>query len=556
MVTHVPSSPTFSTDAFSQRAQSTSSSVPPYQRRPYPTYPPSAAHSVARLPLVQSQPPASNPRSSYVPSRDPSVSSSASTLAAPTENRRRHHHRGRHARTTSGIIASRATSENEFPWFSQSGDVEIILRDRGHSKEQRYLLHALILSQNSGYLAEELGQRHVSTHVRARGPYMPETARRYYFELDWSNSASEFPVLVQKSVQEATSRAPRPAANTSVLRTLANTISRRRRSSSSSRSHTYHDRNASTSSLSSEADTDILMAYHNLFSTFYHHTPTLSSTNLATAYVECKSLLSLAALHNALPTIRPHVNHHLLGFGPRLHAQIAKYPASYLKLGHLARSRLIFSEALIHVVGQWPAGSQQLHRSTVDSKLLDLIDDKVDELDDLKSRIDAKLFRITLTTSRGERTSPGNAWFDWLAVSLFRDWFAEHTTPPPAPILRDRDGDGHRRRRSRDREQRRRESAYDPSGTYRRIAAGEQAYLTRDELKRFLKSDHPPGREVHIRENVKRLDRGIAEVKSLASTIVRPLVRNFLEGGLGKYEWLTCTRVEERDFDFVWGSAA
>jgi len=67
---------------------------------------------------------------------------------------------------------------------------------------------------------------------------------------------------------------------------------------------------------------------------------------------------------------------------------------------------------------------------------MDLIEDKVEDLEDLKARVDAKLFRLTLTTSRGERVTPSNAYFDWLAVSLFRQWFVESTKPLPAPILK------------------------------------------------------------------------------------------------------------------------
>ncbi|RJE21615.1 hypothetical protein PHISCL_06050 [Aspergillus sclerotialis] len=89
----------------------------------------------------------------------------------------------------------------------------------------------------------------------------------------------------------------------------------------------------------------IIRDYENLFRLFYNYPPIVNSVNIATAYSECKALLALADMYDALPVTGPRVDHHLLGFGSRLFKQIAKYPPSYLKLGYLARSRVIFSEA-------------------------------------------------------------------------------------------------------------------------------------------------------------------------------------------------------------------
>src|ERR1035441_4613928 len=49
-------------------------------------------------------------------------------------------------------------------------------------------------------------------------------------------------------------------------------------------------------------------------------------------------------------------------------------------------------------------------------------------------KIEARLFRLTLTNSRGERVTPHNSYLDWLAVSLFKQWIAENTVPPPSPL--------------------------------------------------------------------------------------------------------------------------
>jgi hypothetical protein len=275
-------------------------------------------------------------------------------------------------------------------------------------------------------------------------------------------------------------------------------------------------------------------------------------------------------MYDALEIAGSRVDHHLLRFGARLFKQIAKYPPSYLKLGYLAKSRTIFTEALIHVVGQWPLAAPQL-RGQVDSSVMELLEDKVDELNEIEERVEAKLWRVNLTTSRGERVTPHNDFLSWLAVSLFRQWYAENTTPTPPGILKDttRPGSGTTgpsttRAASRSSHhvasQRTQSSQPQPpppittGRIYRQIgSADSSAYLVRDQLKRFLKSPAAQlGTDLYNRENLRRFERRVEEVKNLARDIVKPLMRNFLEldlrdfgpAGLG---YLTCTRVETRD---------
>jgi len=283
-----------------------------------------------------------------------------------------------------------------------------------------------------------------------------------------------------------------------------------------------------------DPDADTFRDYDNLFKIFYNYAPALDAVNIASAYVECKSLLQLADMYDALDVIGPRVDHHLLRFQGRLWKQIAKYPPSYLKLGYMARSKAIFAEAMVHVVGQWPQGVNQL-RGQIAENVIELIEDKVDELDELKAKIEVKLFRLSLTTSRGERISPSGNWLDWLAVSLFRQWLAENTNPPPLPILK---SPTHQ------------PPPFNTGRIFRLIGThtsqSTTPYLNHDECKRFLRLSP----DIYNRENLRRFERRIEEIKVKAGEAVRPLMRNFLEldvreGGVG---YLTCTKVEGGEF--------
>ena len=290
-------------------------------------------------------------------------------------------------------------------------------------------------------------------------------------------------------------------------------------------------------------DNDVIRDYDNLFRIFYNFSPTLDAVNIAESYIQCKTLLGLADMYDALEVVGPRIDHHLLQFQSRLWKQIAKYPPSYLKLGYLARSKVIFSEALVHVVGQWPSGANQL-RHNVPESVLEIIEDKVEELKEKKAKTEARLFRLTLTTGRGERVTPNNAYLDWLALSLFRQWLAENTTPPPPPVPKSPPNSENRRSAPSHSQP----PPLSSGNLYRLLGAGGSSYLNHDELKRFIRI-RP---DEYSRDSLKKFEKRMDEIKNMAKELVRPLMKNYLEldmgrdgGGLG---YLTCTRVEEADF--------
>ncbi|GAB7338207.1 hypothetical protein MBLNU457_4546t1 [Dothideomycetes sp. NU457] len=362
-----------------------------------------------------------------------------------------------------------------------------------------------------------------------------DTARTVYV-LNWGRATlDEPPVLVQRQIHGGSlhdsagpppySATKPPASSSSFFRTMSN----------------FSALNIDGTQQAGPADPEdqVLRDYDNLFRIFYNYPPSLNNASIADAYTESKALLRLAEIYDALPAVAPRIDHHLLRFGNRLFKQIAKYPPSYLKLGYLAQSKTIFAEALIHVVGQWPLHRPQLER-TVDLAVLDLIEDKYDILNDVKAKVEGKLFRLTLTTSRGERVSPSNNFLDWLVMSLFRQWLAENTTPAPVSILKD----GHSHTAARPASA----SGQATARIFRLIASTDlEAYLPHDELKRFLKRA-PEG--MYSRDNLKRFERRMDEIKNLARDVVKPVARNCLEldrGGEG-LDYLTCTRVTDEDF--------
>ncbi|KAH6605022.1 hypothetical protein Trco_006729 [Trichoderma cornu-damae] len=480
--------------------------------------------------------------------------------------------------------------QNEFPVFSHSGDVEVLIR--AGPVENRYLLHRHTLTRCSGFFEastssewsraqpllpgghelSRIGEDGAapaavdggSEQAAASGAETPR--RKWRYELDSGSGDNDIPMLVQRDEPRGDARDD--------ARTLGSSLfgpgPKSSRSShhkggggyspSHSHSHSHsskRDYSRSVTSLGaqpqalSQADEDLLRDYDNLFRTFYNYPPVLDSINVADAYVQCKSLLTLADQYDALAVIGPRVDHHLLQFQSRLWKQIAKYPISYLRLGYLARSKVIFQEALIHVVGQWPAGERSL-RATMPDVVLDIIEDKVDELEETVSRVEGRLFRLNLTTPRGDRVGPGNGYLDWLATSLFRQWLADNTTPQPPPEYR------HHRPGSRESRPAAPPTPPPPAPpltsvgrAYRTLGSGNPStFLGHDECKKFLKLTP----EFYSRENLRRFEKRMDELKAMARSVVRPLMNSGLEldlSGSGRVAdsigYLTCTEVGNRD---------
>ncbi|CAL3963326.1 unnamed protein product [Diplocarpon coronariae] len=471
----------------------------------------------------------------------------------------------RHGRSHAG--GSSFVPQNEFPIFSHTGDVEILVN--AGPQTNRYLLHRIILTQCSGFFEASTSQEwskvggegggelaRIGEDSGSESARHRDVRRRWRYELDTGVNEDGIPMLVQKentqhSLFASEARPPPvrnkpPFSNPSFFRSVA--------------SLTLSSPQAPSVPPLSHEDQDLLHDYDNLFRIFYNYPPILDPVDIATAYLQCKSLLMLADLYDALAVVGPRIDHHLLQFQSRLWKQIAKYPSSYLKLGYLAQSKSIFQEALIHVVGAWPIGERHI-RHQLPETVLDIIEDKVEALEDLVGKIEGRLYRLTLTTSRGERVNPHNSYLEWLAVSLFRQWLAESTSPPPPPAQTrasaSQSRSGHARNNSTTTA-----AATTTSGVsspqnppanpnlgrvFRIVGTTPSTYLLHDECKKFLKLTP----ELYSREGLRKFEKRLEEMKSLAREVVRPLMKSYLLGEAGWVGHLTCTRVGERDFP--WG---
>lgn len=498
------------------------------------------------------------------PSHSLTLRGPSSVIARPSSSSRHRRQNRSHAGGSSYV------PQNEFPVFTHTGDVEIIVKAGGQSN--RYLLHRLILTQCSGFFEASTSQEwsratneggaelaRIGEDSGSESARQKDVRKRWRYELDPGSSNDDIPMLVQKDntavslfgsndARPPPVRNKPPSSNPSFFRSVANLAL------------------PSSSPVApplSQEDQDLLSDYDNLFRIFYNYAPALDPIDIAIAYVQCKSLLTLADLYDALAVVGPRIDHHLLQFQSRLWKQIAKYPSSYLRLGYLAQSKSIFQEALIHVVGAWPMGERHIRHQLPDS-VIEIIEDKVEDLADMVGKIEGRLFRLSLVTSRGERVTPQNSYLDWLAVSLFRQWIAENTAPPlPAPVPRSsqsRGGGGgnHNSNDSHHATQNSQQLTLLPPPSpsmhpnvghvYRTLGTAPSSYLNHDECKKFLKLSP----EIYSRESLRKFEKRLEELKSMARETVQPLMRSCLYGEGSNTSYLVCTVVDDpRDLPWL-----
>ncbi|KAG5968981.1 hypothetical protein E4U57_002420 [Claviceps arundinis] len=502
--------------------------------------------------------------------------------------------------------SSSCVSKDEFPIFSKTGDVEITIRgaiaaDGVEAISNTYLLHQDTLARCSGFFAASTSSQWskaqsdpASVNERARdiggdddgvggdkdghgstqnafGSTRPK--RQWKFELDHGTAWGDTPMLVQTdplpAQQEGSGRAgdsqPSYSPLPSGLGSGGPTVSHTTLSSlkpmygppvTLNGSQRVFDANPDMRDELLGEDNRLLRNYGNLFRIFYNYRPMLEDAKVFLAFSQCQSLLRLADQYDALAAVRPCVDHHLLQFQSRLWESVSMNSRGFLEFSYLARSKAIFKEALIHTVGIWYLCIPQRPEFDVPDFVLDIVEDKVYELREKVSRVEGQLFRLSLTTEKGERVGPANDYLDWLVVSLFRQWLADNTKPQMWPACNNNDNDN--------------ESESDNSHhsdidnalippidiyfVYRKLGSDSpSAFLDHNDCEAFLALNP----QLHTAENLVRFEKRMADLKALARDVVRPLLHNNLELDVAspniseesmiKPFYFTCTSVEDDD---------
>ncbi|KAG6088310.1 hypothetical protein E4U15_006371 [Claviceps sp. LM218 group G6] len=493
--------------------------------------------------------------------------------------------------------ASSCVRKDEYPIFAHTGDVEITIRgaiaaDGVETVSNTYLLHQHILARCSGFFAASTssqwskaqpdlasgneGARDIGndgdrgggdkdgggSSQNSFGSTGPK--RRWKYALDHGTDWLDAPMLVQTDTLPAANGGPARAGD---LLSSSSSLA----GPDSGGSVTSQPENGPPATLNGSqrafdaepraremllrADKFLLRNYDNLFRIFYNYRPMLIDTDVEIALDQCESLLRLADQYDALAVVRPYVEHHLLQFRSDLWESVAILARSYLPFSCMLRSKVIFKEALIHIVGHWYLFQKRPKFEMPDS-VLDTAERKVHELEEKVRRVESQLFRLNLTTEQGEDVTPTNDYLGWLAVSLFRQWLAANTKLKIASA-RNSEGEGGTNHHRKDKNEYK-TPTFSICRIFRTLGSDSSStFLDHHDYEKFLALNP----QLHTRENLVYFERRTADLKALARDLVYPLVFNNLELDADKFDasgliphgliYFTCSTIEDDELPWT-----
>ena len=170
--------------------------------------------------------------------------------------------------------------------------------------------------------------------------------------------------------------------------------------------------------------------WHWLFGHFYGRQPAFCDTNLATVLTDCMGLVDVAESIGSVDRVREAVDLALIRQDNVLWQSIAKNPTAWTELGRRVHSSMIFSEGVVHLVGQWPRISNTV-KNEMNESVRTLVQRKFSQLELSKEALEMRIlghypdFLTRKATDKPGRPSYANDIYMWQALTFFRHWFAQ-----------------------------------------------------------------------------------------------------------------------------------
>jgi hypothetical protein len=172
-------------------------------------------------------------------------------------------------------------------------------------------------------------------------------------------------------------------------------------------------------------------AWDWLFGVFYNREPVFDDTSLATVLSCVVALIECAESVGSINHVRDVVDLALLRQDNVLWTSILGNPHVWIELGRRIRSPSIYSEAAIHLIGQWGQIRGE-EKARISGDIRAILERKADELSLVKEAIELRIlghypeFLRRAAEDKPGRPSYGADIYMWMCVSFFRQWFAQN----------------------------------------------------------------------------------------------------------------------------------
>ncbi|RDW60099.1 hypothetical protein BP5796_11705 [Coleophoma crateriformis] len=275
-------------------------------------------------------------------------------------------------------------------------------------------------------------------------------------------------------------------------------------------------------------------AFDNFFRIVCELPPKVDTSNLDGALEELETLSRVASKYGHIQQINVGFLPILKPLGQPLFEAVLRNPVGWLTLSLTLRIKILFVEAIIHVVGLWPHWpSQTMPFNKLPRSVRDLIISKSEKLRLLKAGVDEQLFMASFRFEGSvhdlcldpEDKDGFDAWF---VVQLWRDWLARSL-----------------------------KTYYQESGKYhgigsiyRQIRRGGDSYLSLSSVLSILDAYRGPD---FAEWDPKIVENALNDMKRDAQKFVRKLVVNncYLNPEHHNISHLTCTTVSDAELPWT-----
>ena len=174
-----------------------------------------------------------------------------------------------------------------------------------------------------------------------------------------------------------------------------------------------------------------LQHFKNVFRSFYNEKLHLNTKNLATVLHDCIGIVNVAENYECISAVRESVDVALLRQGQVLFRSISQNPVAWANFACRIRSPTILKDSLIHLVGRWTMLKEEEH-ANLDLPIVEICRKRHEEFQLEKEAIELRMLgHYSAAIQKAESDNPGrthyaNDIYSWMALSLFRQWFAQN----------------------------------------------------------------------------------------------------------------------------------
>jgi hypothetical protein len=276
--------------------------------------------------------------------------------------------------------------------------------------------------------------------------------------------------------------------------------------------------------------------YDKIFGAMYGLTFDLDSSNATIEELlqDVVGIIDVSKYLGCIHAVAHTINAALLGQGQVLWRSVQANPFAWVDLAMRVRSVAVFSEAIIHLVGRWNSLSSD-QKAGLEPKVRKICEQKVQELQIRLTHIECRVLKFypaEITRPIGappkhiQRMSYANDIYTWMALCLFRHWFASALAV-----------------------NQNRHATDGGFWLYSKLAKGGDAYLEKSEVNKFHDKFPMSTRGEHV------LDQTVNRLKEMIRPIVAELMRT--EANLDQerfpVEYLTCTVIKKEQIQALLG---